>query len=209
MEKTDNKAFLHSFPEKKALWKKTLLLASKSPRRRELLKMLDMDYRIVEIKDVDEIYPTELEVEKVPSYLSRLKAEAYLKELMPEDILITADTVVILDNKIIGKPKDLEDAKRMLRKLSGRVHKVITGVTIASREKIESFSTLSEVKFAQLSDAEIDYYVETYRPLDKAGAYGIQEWIGAVGVEGIIGSFYNVMGLPIHHLYRKLINSFA
>lgn len=183
-----------------------LLLASKSPRRRELMKMLDLEYETVEIKNVNEVYPPELEVEKVPEYLSRLKANAYLSELKPGNVLITADTVVILDNEIIGKPKDISDAKEMLRKLSGRIHRVITGVTLSSTEKTLSFSACTEVEFAHLSDEEINFYVDKYRPLDKAGAYGIQEWIGAAGVKGIKGSFYNVMGLPVHRLFNELKN---
>lgn len=182
-----------------------LLLASKSPRRRELLKMLDMPFEIVDLKDVDESYPDDLDKEKVPEFLSRLKADAYRSCLNEDNILITADTVVILDNEIIGKPENLEDAKCMLRKLSGRVHKVITGVTLSSQKKSVTFSTVTDVTFAPLSDAEINFYVDTYRPLDKAGAYGIQEWIGAVGVAGINGSFYNVMGLPVHRLYNELL----
>lgn len=181
-----------------------LLLGSQSPRRRELLKMLDLEFRLIEIKNVKEEYPAELEAEKVPEYLSRLKATAYIPELHDDDILITADTVVILDGEIIGKPKDKEDAKKMLSKLSGNVHKVVTGVTLSSSEKTSSFSAHTDVKFAHLTTEEIDFYVEKYSPLDKAGAYGVQEWIGAVGVEGIEGSFYNVMGLPLHRLYREL-----
>lgn len=182
-----------------------ILLASKSPRRRELLKMLDIPFETVDIKDVDEVYPADLEPDKVPEYLSRLKSEAYLPELKEDDILITADTVVILGNEIIGKPKDLADAKKMLCKLAGRIHRVVTGVTISTTKKTVTFSTVTEVNFAPLSDAEIEYYVEKYRPLDKAGAYGIQEWIGGVGVAGINGSFYNVMGLPVHRLYNELL----
>lgn len=182
-----------------------LLLASKSPRRRELLKMLDMPFEIVEIKDVEEVYPADLQKDKVPEFLSRLKAAAYTPLLKEDDVLITADTVVIIDEEIIGKPSDIADAKAMLRKLSGRVHKVVTGVTLTSTKKSVTFSTVTDVSFAPLSESEIDFYVDTYRPLDKAGAYGIQEWIGAVGVAAINGSFYNVMGLPVHRLYNELL----
>ena len=182
-----------------------LLLASKSPRRRELLGMLDMPFEIIEIRNVEETYPHDLEKEKVPEYLSRLKADAYKDELKKGDILITADTVVILDNEIIGKPTDLSDAKAMLHKLSGRVHRVVTGVTLSSIKKSATFSTVTDVTFAPLTDDEIDYYVDKFKPLDKAGAYGIQEWIGAVGVAGIDGSYYNVMGLPVHRLYNELL----
>lgn len=182
-----------------------LLLASKSPRRRELLKMLDLPFEIVDGKDVDESYPASLEAEKVPEFLSRIKADAYSPYLKDDDILITADTVVILDGEIIGKPKDLEDAKRMLAKLSGKVHKVATGVTLTDMKKSVTFSTVTDVTFAPLTSEEISFYVDNFRPLDKAGAYGIQEWIGAVGVARIEGSFYNVMGLPVHRLYNELL----
>lgn len=181
-----------------------LLLASKSPRRRELLKLLDLPFEIVDIKNVKETYPEDLIPDKVPEFLSRLKASAYMDNLKNEDILITADTVVILDNEIIGKPIDLADAKTMLGKLSGRTHKVITGVSITSPAKSKTFSSHTDVTFRKLSPEEIDYYVEKYRPLDKAGAYGIQEWIGAVGITGIDGSFYNVMGLPVQRLFSEL-----
>lgn len=181
-----------------------LLLASQSPRRRELLSLLDIPFKITEIKQVDETYPSDMEVEKVPAYLSQLKASAYKNELTDEDILITADTVVILENRIIGKPKDLEEAKEILSSLSDKTHKVITGVTLTSGNKSATFSTVTEVTFSKLTVEEISYYVEKYRPLDKAGAYGIQEWIGAVGVARINGSFYNVMGLPIRKLYEEL-----
>lgn len=182
-----------------------LLLASKSPRRRELLKMLDFNFRIVDIRDVEEKYPEELESKKVPEYLSRLKANAYVSELREDDILITADTVVILGKEIIGKPRNLNEAKKMLHKLSGRVHHVVTGVTISSVFKTVTFSVVTEVEFDALSEEDINYYVDKYKPLDKAGAYGIQEWIGVVGVAGIKGSFYNVMGLPVHRLYKELL----
>lgn len=181
-----------------------VLLASKSPRRRELLGMLDIPFETVEIKDIDEIYPSDLEKEEVPAFLSQLKARAYLSQLKKDDILITADTIVLLDGEIIGKPRDLDDAKKMLKKLSGKTHRVITGVSISTKTVTHTFSTVTEVEFALLSEEQINYYVDTYKPLDKAGAYGIQEWIGAVGVAGIKGSFYNVMGLPIHQLYQRL-----
>ncbi|MCH5213796.1 MAG: septum formation protein Maf [Muribaculaceae bacterium] len=181
-----------------------LLLASKSPRRRELLKLLNVDFRIVEGPEVEEVYPADLPVEEVPAFLSSLKAEAFRPTLAGDDILVTADTVVVLDNEIIGKPASLDDAKRMLHRLSGRTHRVITGVSLTSARKSETFSVVTEVFFAPLTPADIDFYVDTYKPLDKAGAYGIQEWIGAVGVEGVRGSFYNVMGLPVHQLYHHL-----
>lgn len=181
-----------------------LLLASKSPRRRELLKLMDLPYRIVDIKDVDEKYPENMSPKAVPEYLSRLKSDIYKENIGEEDILITADTMVILGDEIIGKPKDKEDAKRMLGKLADNTHSVITGVTLTSLHKSCSFSVETEVEFSPLSKEEIDYYVETYHPLDKAGAYGIQDWIGVVAVKGIKGSYYNVVGLPVHQLYYRL-----
>lgn len=184
---------------------KKYVLASGSPRRRELLAMLDVDFRVDTSRSVEEIIPEGTPADEVPLVLSRIKAEPYLADLAENEVLITADTVVILDDEIIGKPKDLEDAKRVLRKLSGRTHRVVTGVSIGRPgEQLESFSATTEVVFDELTDAEIDYYVEKYKPLDKAGAYGIQEWIGAAAVKGLNGSYYNVMGLPIHALYSRL-----
>lgn len=182
-----------------------LLLASQSPRRRELLKLLDIPFRIVEIKDVKEEYDENLTPDQIPLYLSKLKAEAYVGELKDDDILITADTVVALGERVLGKPSGSEDAKRMLRELSGRTHKVITGVTLSTRKTSVTFSSVTEVKFSELSDEAINYYVDRYKPFDKAGAYGIQEWIGAVGIESIKGSYYNVMGLPVHRLHKELL----
>ncbi|MCH5217127.1 MAG: septum formation protein Maf [Muribaculaceae bacterium] len=181
-----------------------LYLASKSPRRRELLKMLDVPFEIVEGREVEENFPADLPAEEVPTFLSRLKATAYLPDLKEGDILITADTIVLLEGEIIGKPRTLDDARAMLHKLSGKTHKVITGVSLTSIKKSATFSVVTDVEFASLSYDDIDYYVSSYRPLDKAGAYGIQEWIGAVGVAGIRGSFYNVMGLPVHRLHKEL-----
>lgn len=182
-----------------------ILLASKSPRRRELLTLLNIPFSTVEIKDVEESYDEDMSPEEIPQYLSRLKAAAYKDSLHESDILITADTIVVLDNKILGKPKDLEEACEMLRSLSGKIHQVITGVTITTKKSSVTFSTVTEVKFSNLSESEIEYYVYNFKPLDKAGAYGIQEWIGAVGVESINGSFYNVMGLPVHRLHKELL----
>lgn len=166
--------------------------------------MLDIPFETVDIKDVREVYPDSLPKDKVPEYLSQLKAEAYRPELGNDDILVTADTVVIIDDKIIGKPRDREDAVSMLATLSGRTHRVVTGVTLTSKEKSATFSVVTDVSFAPLSTEQIEFYVDRYKPFDKAGAYGIQEWIGAVGVAGINGSFYNVMGLPVHQLYKEL-----
>lgn len=184
---------------------KKYVLASGSPRRRELLAMLDVDFRVDTSRSVEEIVPEGTPADEVPLVLSRIKAEPYLADLADDEVLITADTVVILDDEIIGKPKDMDDAKRVLRKLSGRTHRVVTGVSIGRPGKpLESFSATTEVIFDDLTDSEINYYVEKYKPLDKAGAYGIQEWIGAAAVKGLNGSYYNVMGLPIHALYSRL-----
>lgn len=185
------------------------ILASGSPRRRELMAMLDVDFRVDTSRSVDEVVPDGLPAEEVPAYLSRLKAEPYLPDLKPDEVLITADTVVILNGKVIGKPKNPDDARRILTDLSGNVHKVITGVTLGyPTGKVKTFTESTEVEFDSLSPAEINYYVERYKPLDKAGAYGIQEWIGAAAVKGIRGSFYNVMGLPIHRLYKALTEEY-
>lgn len=184
---------------------KHFILASGSPRRRELLAMLDIDFSVDTSRSVDEIVPPEITVDETPAYLSRLKAQPYLPHLKEDEVLITADTVVILDNKVIGKPKDATDALRTLQLLASRTHKVITGVSIGRPDgTLTTFSDVTEVDFDTLSDAEINYYVSKYSPLDKAGAYGIQEWIGAAAVKGIRGSFYNVMGLPIHRLFMAL-----
>lgn len=181
-----------------------ILLASKSPRRRELLEMLRLSFEVVDLGNVKETYPEDMKKEEVPEHLSKLKADAYLPYLKEDELLITADTVVILDNKILGKPKDEEDAKKMLRALAGKKHQVVSGVTIGTIQERVTFRTVTDVKFGALTDAQIDYYVDNFRPLDKAGAYGIQEWIGGVAVEGIDGSYYNVMGLPVHRLYKEL-----
>lgn len=181
-----------------------LLLASQSPRRRELIAGSGIPFTLTEKYACEEHYPATLAAEEVPAYLSRLKSEAYPTPLQPNDILLTADTVVILDGEVLGKPKDREDALRMVARLAGNRHTVVTGVTLRTSERIETFSAKSDVWFRALSTEEIAYYVDTYRPFDKAGSYGIQEWIGYVGIERIDGSFYNVMGLPIQRLYVEL-----
>lgn len=184
---------------------KRYILASGSPRRRELMAMLDVDFRVDTSRPVDEVVPEGTTAEETPAYLSRLKAQPYMDSLQPDEVLVTADTVVILDGKVIGKPKDADDARATLARLAGKTHKVITGVSIGRPDgSLTTFSEVTEVEFDTLTPTEIDYYVERYSPLDKAGAYGIQEWIGAAAVKGIRGSFYNVMGLPIHRLYRAL-----
>jgi len=181
-----------------------ILLASNSPRRRELLAGLGVKYRVTSLPDVDESYPLSLQGEEIPLYISQLKADAYRSQMKPNTLLITADTIVWLDGKVYGKPHDEAEACEMLRALSGRTHTVITGVTLTSACRGKSFAVSTEVTFAALTDEEIGYYVSHYRPLDKAGAYGVQEWIGYIGVTGMNGSYYNVMGLPIQRLYTEL-----
>lgn len=183
---------------------KRILLASHSPRRRELIAMLGIDFSIAELIEVDESYPADMPADTVAEYISRKKAEAYAATLTADTILITADTIVLVDGEILGKPHSEASAKEMLRKLSGKSHKVITGVTLSTVDAIQSFSAVTTVNFDNLSDKEIEYYIENYHPFDKAGAYGIQEWIGAAGIKGIEGSYYNVMGLPVHQLYKFL-----
>ncbi|MCR5645799.1 MAG: Maf family nucleotide pyrophosphatase [Bacteroidales bacterium] len=181
-----------------------IILASKSPRRQELLRGMGVDFEIL-TKETPENYPTDLPLDEVPKYLSMQKSLAFKDDELPVDyLLITSDTVVICEGEILGKPKDREDATRMLQLLSGKTHHVVTGVTVRSAAKTESFAVRSNVTFAQLDDEEIDYYIEHCKPYDKAGAYGIQEWIGYVGISGLEGSFYNVMGLPTRKLYQCL-----
>lgn len=180
------------------------ILGSQSPRRKELLATLGHPFEIRTIEGHSEAYPDTLPLEEVPLYLSQLKAEQLLPTLQADELLITADTVVLLDGQILGKPHDLDDARRMLHRLSGRQHKVVSGVSLSTIDWQISFSSHTLVTFAQLTDSEIDHYVTRYQPLDKAGAYGIQEWIGYIGVSHIEGSFYNVMGLPVQRLYRVL-----
>ncbi len=181
-----------------------LILASASPRRRELLAACDLDFVLAEKFECEECYPADLAAEKVAEYLSQLKSNAYPHALGEKDILLTADTVVILGKMILGKPRSEEEAIEMIRSLSGSTHKVVTGVTLRTTSQSISFSAESLVSFRALEEEEIRYYVEKYRPLDKAGAYGIQEWIGYTAIERIEGSFYNVMGLPVQRLYSAL-----
>ena len=202
-----------------------IILASNSPRRRELLTGLGLEYEVRTLPGLDESYPEGLSMEEIPQYISRKKAAAY--SLEADELLITADTIVYLEGEVLGKPADEEEAKQMLRKLSGKTHQVVTGVTLKTpsnspsmgrtpgegslplegeggRGSSVSFASVSQVTFAQLSEAEIDYYVTHYHPLDKAGAYGIQEWIGYIGVTSIEGSYFNVMGLPVQRLYTEM-----
>ncbi|MBR6284179.1 MAG: septum formation protein Maf [Muribaculaceae bacterium] len=184
------------------LKKYDVVLASNSPRRRELLSALGVEYRIELIKGINESHPAHLSAHDVAEYLARLKASAY--QLRPNELLITADTVVILDNTILGKPTDAAEARHMLRQLSARTHSVVTGVAVTTAQRVHAFSDEALVTFDTLTDDEINYYVDHYAPLDKAGAYGIQEWIGYVGVKSLQGSFYTVMGLPVQRLYQLL-----
>jgi len=186
------------------LSKYKVLLASKSPRRRELLQQLRVPFNVVTIGGIDESYPSTVPALEVPQFVSSAKADVFQKRITGNELIITADTMVICGDRIMGKPKDTDDAKSMLRYLSGKTHQVATGVTISTRDRRTSFTTITDVTFANISDEEIDYYIENYMPLDKAGAYGIQEWIGAIAVSSISGSYYNVMGLPIHRLFQEL-----
>lgn len=181
-----------------------IILASASPRRRELLRATGIEYTLASKFDCEECYPTTLIAEDVAPYLAELKSNAYPTPLGARDILITADTTVVLGNSVLGKPSTEEEARQMIARLSGVEHSVITGVTIRSRERTRTFAATSKVRFAELSQEQIDYYVANYKPMDKAGAYGIQEWIGYVGIESIDGSFYNVMGLPVQRLCKEL-----
>lgn len=181
-----------------------IILASNSPRRKELLAGIDVDFEVRVIPNIDESYPESLPAKEVAGYISQKKAEAYRAELQTDELVITADTVVVVGNEVLGKPTTETDACRMLRKLSGKTHQVITGVCITTQERQDAFSVTTDVTFKLLSDEEISYYVKTYKPYDKAGAYGIQEWIGHIGVTALRGSFFNVMGLPVQRVYEML-----
>ncbi|MGC9151886.1 MAG: Maf-like protein [Microbacter sp.] len=188
------------------LAKYTVVLASQSPRRQSLLRGIDIPFEVKVLPDVDETFPEHLKGGEISLYLAKKKGDAYQSFLNEKTILITADTIVWLDHHVLGKPLDEEDARNMLSQLSGKTHQVFTGVSVRSQDKQVDFVAESEVSIAKLTDEEIQYYVSTYRPMDKAGAYGVQEWIGYIAVESIHGSFYNVMGLPIHQLYEVLKN---
>lgn len=185
-----------------------IILASNSPRRRELLSGLGLDYEVRTLHGIDESYPDTLQGEEIPVYISSKKASAYLDALKDNELLITADTIVWLDGRVLGKPADEDEARQMLRDLSGKTHQVITGVTLATTTFQKSFASVSQVTFASLTEEEISYYVSHYHPMDKAGSYGVQEWIGFIGVERIEGSYFNVMGLPVQRLYRELKETF-
>jgi len=184
--------------------KYNVYLASGSPRRKELMEALGIPFRVKTIKDIDENYPSDADGENIAKIISLNKANAYLSEMESSDLIITADTIVYANHRVYGKPRDTAEAKQMLKDLSGRTHSVITGVTIVTLQKRNTFAMQSEVTFDNLSDQEIDYYIKKYQPFDKAGAYGIQEWIGMIGVKSLNGCFFNVMGLPIQRLYQEL-----
>ena len=183
-------------------WK--IILASNSPRRKELLAGIDVNFEVRVLKNIDEGYPSDLPTKEIAEYISKKKAAAYLETMTADELVITADTIVMLGDEVMGKPHDDADARRMLRELSGRTHQVITGVTLTTHERQHSFSVETDVTFKELTDEEIDYYVRTYQPMDKAGAYGIQEWIGHIGVTALKGSYFNVMGLPVQRIYEAL-----
>lgn len=186
------------------LKKYRVILASNSPRRKELLAGLGVEYEVRTLPDVDESYPETLQGADIPLYIAREKADAYKALLQPDELMITADTVVWLDGRVLGKPADREEALQMLHSLSGHTHEVFTGVCITTTCWQRCFAAQTEVRFSTLSEEEISYYVDNYRPYDKAGAYGVQEWIGFVGVEYISGSYFNIMGLPVQRLYQEL-----
>ena len=181
-----------------------IILASNSPRRKELMAGIDVQFEVRVIQDIDESYPADLPTKDIAEYISHKKAAVYQQQMAPDELIITADTIVVLGNEVMGKPHDEADARRMLGELSGRTHQVITGVTLTTIQKQVSFSVETDVTFKQLSDSEIDYYVSHYKPFDKAGAYGIQEWIGHIGVTALQGSYFNVMGLPVQRIYEAL-----
>ena len=193
-----------------------IILASNSPRRKELLAGLGIPYDVFVLQGIDESYPDDLPANEVAEYIARKKAKAYRNEIRSTknekmsiincqlSIILTADTIVVCDGEILGKPHDADDACAMLRKLSGKTHQVYTGYCLQTADKTVSGTVCSDVTFKELSDEEITYYVEKYKPLDKAGAYGIQEWIGYIGITGIRGSYYNVMGLPVQRIYEEI-----
>ena len=187
-----------------SMMKYNIILASNSPRRKELLAGLDVQFEVRIIPGIDESYPDTLPTMDIAEYIAQKKAKAYRETMADDELIITADTIVVLDDKVLGKPKDAEEARCMLHALSGKTHQVVTGVVLTTKELQKHFSVVSNVTFKTLSDNEIDYYVDTYKPMDKAGAYGIQEWIGYVGVTRLEGSYFNVMGLPVQRIYEAM-----
>ena len=186
-----------------------LILASNSPRRRELLAGLGLDFEVRVIKDIDETYPLDLPVEQIPVYISSQKAKAYQESTRNDELVITADTVVKKKKNVLGKPHNREEACDMLRMISGRTHQVITGVCLSSNKIHRSLSVSTDVTFKSLAEQEIEYYVDQYKPYDKAGAYGIQEWIGYIGVTSLHGSYFNVMGLPVQRIWQELLDIYG
>ena len=186
------------------LKKYKVILASNSPRRKDLLAGLGVEYEVRTMPDVDESYPSTLKGADIPLYISQEKANAYRSMLQSDELMITADTIVWLEGEVLGKPADRAEAISMLQRMSGRTHEVYTGVSITTTEWQRSFAVQTEVKFATLTNEEIVYYVDRFQPMDKAGAYGVQEWIGFIGVEHIEGSYFNIMGLPVQRLYKEL-----
>ncbi len=187
-----------------SMMKYNIILASNSPRRKELLAGLDVQFEVRIIPGIDESYSETLPTMDIAEYIAQKKAKAYRETMADDELIITADTIVVLDDKVLGKPKDAEEARCMLHALSGKTHQVVTGVVLTTKELQKHFSVVSNVTFKTLSDNEIDYYVDTYKPMDKAGAYGIQEWIGYVGVTRLEGSYFNVMGLPVQRIYEAM-----
>ena len=181
-----------------------IVLASNSPRRKELLAGLGLDFEVRVLPDIDESYPETMAALDTAEYIAGKKAAAYQSVMADDELIITADTVVIVDDEVLGKPADADEARSMLQKLSGRTHQVVTGVCLTTRQQSAHFSVRTNVTFKPLTDSEIQYYIEKYKPFDKAGAYGIQEWIGYIGCTGLHGSYYNVMGLPVQRIYTEL-----
>lgn len=188
---------------------KKIILGSGSPRRRELLAGLDAVFTTDTGNSFNEEFGSDVPHEQVPALMAEGKSDGFHRPLAPDEILLTADTMVLCGDEILGKPADRDDAVRMLRMLSGRAHRVITAVTLRSASRRETFTDTATVHFTELSDSDIDYYIDRWQPFDKAGAYGVQEWIGYAGISGIEGSFYTVMGLPVHLVYRKLLEFIA
>ncbi|CAM1333140.1 Maf family nucleotide pyrophosphatase [Tenacibaculum aestuariivivum] len=186
------------------LSKYTIVLASNSPRRQELIKDLNIPF-IIKTKEIDEVYPNYLKGTEISDFLAILKSKPFEKELTEKEILITSDTIVWLNNKALGKPKNYNEAFKMLKELSNNTHQVITSICISNKKFKKTINDTTTVTFKELTDNEIDYYINTYKPYDKAGAYGIQEWIGKIAITRIEGSYFNVMGFPIHKLYKELI----
>ncbi len=181
--------------------KNKIILASKSPRRKELLEGLEIPFEI-RTKEVEEVYPNNLPPKDVASFLAKLKAQPIISTLQKDEILLASDTIVLLDGEILGKPKNKEEARRMLGKLSNKTHEVITGVHMQSINKSYNFSNTTKVHFTRITEEQITHYIEKYQPFDKAGSYGIQEWIGFIGIKKIEGCYFSVMGLPVHDVYK-------